>query len=384
MPNRPQKPGRTPPQTAPPRRGGGGGLGGLASLFGIGVVPSTTEVGGDSAAERTGGAAQDAAASAAGNVSGAISPPVGQTNFTVTNPFWDYVLNRGQGHLLAQQGNIEATLGGLASQRALSNAKILQGLQQDFRVKELGIIHNDNLDEAQKKAALDQATAEHNANVAVVTGAGIISNPENTAEYNRRVSPIALNAAEAGESGKFQKNLGDLQQLSARAIAQGAQYPDLVQTQKNTIGQLLSASQGAMENQPLANAATRAQLEYAPSIARAEASRAPLFQIPYTSVGAGPQARLFNTITGGYANPAGMSFSDMMGMLGGGGSKFGANTGALSQATSPFATNIPGLPSGLGTTPATMQAPSGNVFLPDGSIRLPDGRIMKPDGTISQ
>lgn len=353
MPFRQQRPGRPTQDLSIGTRGSKGqslgkaALGALGALVGgVGLAAGGALGAGNTSQDSGDSSGDERKPYAQGDGSSQLTPPMASNTapqFQVNNPALDYIFNRGQGHLLAQQANIQG---------------VFAKNEQDFQLKRDAILHDQTLDTAQKESMLRQAEQTHNANTQLLVQNNILATPQNQSSYDQMVSPIALAGTKFGQMAKANLGKNAAQSALATGDAQDLTYPSMVDTAANTIKQGQVASQGALANQPLANAANKAQLQFAPSIARAEASKAPLMPIQ-GNMG----TSLFNTVSGKYTLPPGQGLMGIMNM-------FNQGSPAMTQGAT-------GNPMMKGTTPA-----SGNLFLPDGSILLPDGTKMDKDGNI--
>lgn len=258
------RPGKTPANNGRMKSGSGGsGLAGglMAALGGGGMSggptanPGTTV--GDGGDELDGGGGET------------LTPPsVSFTPYTPQHPVLDAIFNGGRGNAAANAANMGYQMNTAEGVNQLNNASVLQKAQQTFELTKQSIAHNNELDTAQKQAALNQASNEHAQNVAVLTSNNVLSTPANQQAWDSSVSQPAIGAAasRAVASGQASRVAG--QRDAAVGDAQSGMLPTMVNTATANLARENVAAQGALANQPSVNAASASDSDYHPAMVR--------------------------------------------------------------------------------------------------------------------
>lgn len=307
---------------------------------------------------------------------GDVSSPIVNTNtlpqYKVNNPVMDFFLNGGRGRMAVNAANLQNQQFQYQSDTGVANTLKVQHDQQEFEKAKLSIQHDNSLDLAAKSAALSQIENQQREHLAVAQQNGIMLNPESEASYQQNTNPEELARSKAlATAGKYSAGTSAMTE-GAKNVATENNLPALVNTSRNQMQTGEISSQGTLENQPLANAATRADLVAHPAMVNTELNKA-----PFITTGPGTALWNANTRKVGYISPQqqymGATYSSM---------PIPSFSGFSGGGTMP-------LPSGLGNQALNIN-PSQNVTppttgaqLPAGAIKLPNGSILNADGTIT-
>lgn len=369
---------------------GGMGAGALGSLAGgispegagstlpssVGLDPSIAAANGTpSLANNTPGGIRTVTPDSNGDVSSPIVNTNTPPQYKVNNPVMDFFLNGGRGRMAANAANLQNQQFQYQSDTGVANTLKVQHDQQEFEKAKLAIQHDNSLDLAAKSAALSQIENQQREHLAVAQQNGIMLNPESEASYQQNTNPEELARSKAlATAGKYSAGTSAMTE-GAKNVATENNLPALVNTSRNRIQTGEISSQGTLENQPLANAATRADLVAHPAMVNTELNRSGMYPVTPAST-----VLSVNTRKPIYTSPLQGYTGDMLNQLRTG--TFGNTTGGFSGGGQiPIqGQGNPTLPSGLGGQ--AMQSTT-QQQLPAGAIKLPNGSILNADGTIT-